>query len=579
LTVLHLRGTKVTAEGLAAFQARLPGCRVTYTDGVLEPIDVDRRAAERTIVLGGGVRVNDSLDVIEAVAKLPAGPLTLNYVVLTDKPVADADLTVFRPCTKLREVHLAGTKVTNAGLAAFEACADLHQLSLGGTAVTDAGLAHFRRAGGLWFVSLVDTAVTDAGLDHLRNATKLSQVYLRKTRVTGPGLATFRGCRELLYLDLAGSPVTDEGISHLYACTKLGTLIVRGTKVTPKGLADFHAAVPGCKVEHDGGVIEAVDVDRIAAEWVTSVGGVVRINGGGIEFRDAAGLPPDRFTMTWVSLERAKFSDADLARLKAPAGLTHLGLNVPGATDAAMTHVAGIRGLKTLSLNGTAVTDFGLGRLHGCRSLRKLSIGGTRVTPAGIEAFRAAVPGCRVNPGGTQTIAPLDPERAAAEWVLSVGGAVRLDGRDRDLRSATDLPKERFALTGVKLAGIAVGNADLAEFKECVRLESLDLAGTNVAGTGLDHLKDCTKLTTLSLARSAFQDNSTDRFRHLPLTTLDLSDTPLTDVGVRRLKECRTLTSLDVRRTRVSGVVLAELREALPGCRIQHDGGVLEPKN
>jgi len=26
--------------------------------------------------------------------------------------------------------------------------------------------------------------------------------------------------------------------------------------VTAAGVADFHAAVPGCRIEHDGGVIE-----------------------------------------------------------------------------------------------------------------------------------------------------------------------------------------------------------------------------------------------------------------------------------------------------------------------------------
>jgi hypothetical protein len=31
---------------------------------------------------------------------------------------------------------------------------------------------------------------------------------------------------------------------------------VRKTKVTGKGLEEFHAAVPGCKIEHDGGFIE-----------------------------------------------------------------------------------------------------------------------------------------------------------------------------------------------------------------------------------------------------------------------------------------------------------------------------------
>jgi hypothetical protein len=41
-------------------------------------------------------------------------------------------------------------------------------------------------------------------------------------------------------------------------------------------VAEFAKAVPGCKIEHDGGTTELKDADRTAAEWVLSVGGAVR---------------------------------------------------------------------------------------------------------------------------------------------------------------------------------------------------------------------------------------------------------------------------------------------------------------
>ena len=45
-------------------------------------------------------------------------------------------------------------------------------------------------------------------------------------------------------------------------------LDLRMTKVTAKGVADFRAAVPGCKIEHDGVVIapSRTDPDRKAGE-------------------------------------------------------------------------------------------------------------------------------------------------------------------------------------------------------------------------------------------------------------------------------------------------------------------------
>ena len=59
--------------------------------------------------------------------------------------------------------------------------------------------------------------------------------------------------------------VTDAGLAHLKGLRSLAVLNVKKTKVTAKGLAEFHAAVPGCKIEHDGGVIEA-EKRRVGAQ-------------------------------------------------------------------------------------------------------------------------------------------------------------------------------------------------------------------------------------------------------------------------------------------------------------------------
>ena len=44
-----------------------------------------------------------------------------------------------------------------------------------------------------------------------------------------------------------------------------------------------------------------------------------------------------------------------------------------------------------------------------------------------------------------------DADRKAAEWVLSIGGMVRVNGQDREIKAAADLPKEAYRLTGVQL--------------------------------------------------------------------------------------------------------------------------------
>ena len=67
-------------------------------------------------------------------------------------------------------------------------------------------------------------------------------------------------------LYLGGTRVTDKGLTRLHGCEKLRLLDVRSdpnlrhkTQVTERGLAAFHDAVPGCRIDHDGGVIPAKD--------------------------------------------------------------------------------------------------------------------------------------------------------------------------------------------------------------------------------------------------------------------------------------------------------------------------------
>jgi len=196
--------------------------------------------------------------------------------------------------------------------------------------------------------------------------------------------------------------------------------------VTAKGLADFHAAVPGCRIQHDGGVIEPVAADRAAAEYVLSVGGTLRVKGDGDArtARAAADLPKERFVVTSASLEGRPATDAGLAAIKGlqkierlyfqdvkltDAGLAHvlgckalteLSLHGTAVTDAGMVGLKNLPELRRLSLQGTTITDAGLDHLAGCKGLTNLDVRGTRVTAAGLDRFRAAVPACRVEHDG-----------------------------------------------------------------------------------------------------------------------------------------------------------------------------------
>jgi hypothetical protein len=73
----------------------------------------------------------------------------------------------------------------------------------------------------------------------------------------------------------------------------------------------------------------------------------------------------------------------------------------------------------------------------------------------------------QVGPKKAPPVADKSPDRNAAEWVLSVGGAVQVDDQDRAIRAAAALPGGRFTLTVVDFLGnpqgtLQVADADLA---------------------------------------------------------------------------------------------------------------------
>ncbi|WP_439630328.1 hypothetical protein [Gemmata sp.] len=235
LEFLELKRTKVTAAGVAKLAKALPKCKISWDGGVIEPTataaaDPDRTAAEWVIAQRGFVRINGVAKDIKAVADLPKERFALKVVMLDNTTVADADLANFRQFS-------------------------LTHLGLSNTTVTDAGLAQLKGLGRLESLNIHATAVTDAGLVHLKGCAGLTDLAIGSTRVTGSGLVHLKELKDLSFLVLTGLSLTDSDLAHLKELKGLTRLGLWGTGVTPKGLAEFHAAVPACKIEHDGGTI------------------------------------------------------------------------------------------------------------------------------------------------------------------------------------------------------------------------------------------------------------------------------------------------------------------------------------
>ena len=227
-----------------------------------------------------------------------------------------------------------------------------------------------------------------------------------------------------------------------------------------------------------------------------------------------------------------------------------------------------------------------------------------------------------------------DPDRRAAEYVLSIGGTVWVNGGTvwenepgQQIKSAADLPRESFRLTGVPLggnkqvtdAGLAVlrdcknltllqlidtpltdaglahlkncgdlwlqftplfTDAGLAHLKNCKGLWQLHLVGLpQVTAAGLAHLKDCENLTALNLDSTPVTDAGLAHLKDCKkLTGLELHNNErITDAGLVHLKDCKNLKGVNLRNTKVTAAGIDDLKKNLPQCRIEWDGGVIEP--
>jgi tetratricopeptide (TPR) repeat protein len=150
----------------------------------------------------------------------------------------------------------------------------------------------------------------------------------------------------------------------------------------------------------------------------------------------------------------------------------------------------------------------------------------------------------------------------AAGWVLSIGGVVRVDGENRDIAAASDLPRERFTLTTVSLADRPVTDADLANVKGLQGLHALNLRGTGVTDAGLVHLKGLTSLHLLILTNTAVMGEGLADLKDLTgLNELWLKDTRLTDPALAHLKNLTGLRWLTLAGTEVTDAGLIHLED------------------
>jgi serine/threonine protein kinase/Leucine-rich repeat (LRR) protein len=524
-------------------------------------IDPDRRAAEYVLSIGGLVRVNGEDRDIKTVATLPEGPFRLTSVDLGHKKyVTDMVLAYLKNCHSLARLCLRETQVTDAGLVHIKDCRDLMHLDLHWTQVSDAGLLQFKDLRDLRIADFSWTRVGDASVARLVDCKHLTELYLGNTQVSDAGLVhkVFKNLTKLL---LQHTRVTDNGLSHLKDCKNLTVLDLSDTQVTDAGLAYFkgfknleHLSLGDTQVT-DAGLAHFKDCKNL---WRLYLHRTQVTDAGLAYFKGFKNLQ-------YLFLDGTRVTDAGLAHFKDCKNLWSLHLDQTQVTDAGLAHFEDCKNLRGLHLEGTRVTDSCVAALTELRGLEFITLKGTKMTAAGVQKLAAALPKCKIEsdhgtfgPQGKKRGQAIDPDRRAAEYVLSIGGVVRVNGEDRDIKTVATLPEAPFRLTSVDLGYREnVTDMALAYLKNCHSLARLLLRKTQVTDAGLVHVKDCRNLMHLDLHWTKVSDAGLLQFKDLrDLRIADFSWTRVGDAGVACLAECKNLTELYLGETRVSDAAL-----------------------
>jgi serine/threonine protein kinase len=140
-------------------------------------------------------------------------------------------------------------------------------------------------------------------------------------------------------------------------------------------------------------------------------------------------------------------------------------------------------------------------------------------------------------------------ERAAAEWVLSVGGRVEVaqpNGQRQKLNQGTLPPGDWILLVADLSSCQAIRDDDLQRFSRCRRLTSLVIGDTPLSGAALAHLEGVSSLRGLYLGGDVLTDETAAFLGPLPqLTQLNLDGSKrLTNRGLIPIGKLTNLTDL-----------------------------------
>ncbi len=242
-------------------------------------------------------------------------------------------------------------------------------------------------------------------------------------------------------------------------------------------------------------------------------------------------------TIRHIDFALSGVSAAGLAHLADSPKLEMLTFDREKLDDACLTAISKVKGLRTLSISPLppVVTEAGFLQLASLENLDTLTL--REVPTQWAKSLQAKLPHCTIvysEPGTRDRVtlegAPrpdtssIDPDRAAAKWVIAMGGNVKVStaaAKDQMVSDVDKLPAESFQVTVVDLAGAKdVDDAGLQNLAGLAEMHALRLTGTSITDAGVAHLKGCEKLTYLAIdegVSAAAQKALTDALPDLKL--------------------------------------------------------------
>ncbi|MBI1914365.1 MAG: protein kinase [Planctomycetes bacterium] len=240
------------------------GRAVTLEDGSYL-LSTDKLPSRAFKLVGVGVRVGPEAPMTELLARLKDLPdATLTHLNLVSAPgvVTDVAFEALVKTPSLREVgtlDLEFVPLTDAGLRHLRHLPKVNGLMLNHMAITGDGMKFLRDHMAVTnYLSILDPQpkFTEEALQYLDP--RLTGFSLRGQQFGDVSLTHIGKATNLDRLDLLACPgVTDAGLKRLHGLGKLrSTRLLKLPKVTRQGVEALHKALPGCKIEWDGGTIE-----------------------------------------------------------------------------------------------------------------------------------------------------------------------------------------------------------------------------------------------------------------------------------------------------------------------------------